>query len=283
MTTFILQPVIAGPSVEALSSADVAGNIIRHVSNMAPVVTGWSTNDLWADGTTEATTGQVLRRWTGTAFAPARGTAGGTAATYFDQFSLSDGTVVNGTNWVTGFTPASGTGYGVTCQGGKARFTTSNLGSYDFAARISRRYQTNTADQNMSFSFKFDSTECYPIIWARADNAMATTTGYALSIDKGTWDVTKWVAGVNSALTTPTGSHDFGFAEGIEYSCRFRVVGSTVGVKIWVSTDVEPAAWDYSATDATISASGAWGISVQPGAAATVSNFYIDNFTLEAA
>jgi hypothetical protein len=282
MATYILQPVIAGPSTEPLDNSDVAGNVIRHVSTMAPVVTGWNVNDLWADSTTEATTGQVLRRFTGTGFLPARGTAGGSAPVYFDQFSLSNGTVVNATNWITGFTPSTGSGYGVTCQDGRARFTTSNAGGFAFSSRISRRFQTNAADYNMSFSFKYDSTTPSVILWARADNTMGFTTGYSLELGKGDWTITKWVAGVQSPLTTAVGDRSYGFAEGIEYSLRYRIVGSSVGVKIWPSAQVEPSAWDYQATDATISASGAWGIAAGAGSAAINHNFYVDNFTLEA-
>jgi hypothetical protein len=170
----------------------------------------------------------------------------------------------------------------VTCQGGKARFTTSNLGGFNFAARISRRFQTSAADYNMSMSFKFDSTSPSPILWARADTGLGVATGYALEIGKGTWTITKWVSSSQSPLTTPVGTKTFGYADGIEYSVRFRVVGSTVQARVWLSADVEPSGWDYSATDSTISASGAWGIYAGAGNAAVNHNFFVDNFTLEA-
>lgn len=272
MSTYILQPIFAGPTVAPLDSSDVAGNTIRNVGVTQPVTTSWNVGDVWID-TSNGSTANVVRIWTGTAFSPS-----GTAALLFDQFTLSDGTAWSTANWVTAQTPTAGTGYGATVLSNQGKITTSNVGGFSPTARIGRRANiTNPADANVSFSFKFDSTDALPAIFIRANAAIDTTTGYAITFTKGTWGLSKWVTGSSTAVGT---SQTYGFSVGSLYSARFRVVGTTIQARVWNATDSEPSTWGVNTTDSTISAAGGVGITVGGSSGATNNSFYIDNFTI---
>jgi hypothetical protein len=67
MSSYVLQPIGAGPAVTAFDPQ------IRYVGSSIPVPgSTWTTSDLWIDTLDEGTTGIVIRRWTGSVFIPAR-------------------------------------------------------------------------------------------------------------------------------------------------------------------------------------------------------------------
>lgn len=275
MARWALQP-ITNTGVVPVGDTTTSGPVIRYVGAAAPTASAWNVNDLWVDTTTESTA-QVLRRWTGTAFAPARSSA----PLINDLFTGTDGAAWNSSNWALGANPTTGTGYGATISTNRGKLTTSNSGSYLGTARISRKVNlADRADINCVFSFTFDSTECYPTFLARSNSTLDTSTGYVLGLDKGSFYVGK-IASFTTTLLTPTGGVAYGYGDGIKYSCRFRVVGTTIQARVWTATDPEPSTWGYSGTDSTITAAGAFGIALGTGSAATSSSFYFDDFTLE--
>lgn len=275
MGTYILQPVIAGPVTAPLDDVSIVGNQIRYVGPYTPVTTAWDVSDIWIDTLNSATT-NVTRIWTGTAFAPARSVA---APLLVDLFTGSDGAVWNVSNWAAGTNPSAGTGGGATLLSNRGALTTSNIGNSAASGAISRKANLATqADCNLSFSFKFDATSCSPRVFIRGDSALNGTTGYAVSFSKGTWSISKYVSSVKTDLLANVA---YGFAVGVLYSCRFRVVGSAVQVRVWTATAAEPPAWGYNATDTSITAAGAVGFTNTPGVPAVAGTWYVDNVTIE--
>lgn len=275
MTTYILQPIGAGPAVEALDASDTIGEAIRSVGSSTPITTSWSAGQIWID-TLNGATANVIRVWSGSAFVPARSTA---LPLLVDPFTGSNGAALS--NWVTGVDPSTGTGGGATIQSNQARFQTSTTGEFGSGGRIARRANiTNPTDANMAFSFKFDSTSPGVRAWMRAENTMAGDHGYFMEIEKGVWRVSKAVSTVESALGADL---TFGGVEGTLYSARLRVVGTTVQAKLWTAADAEPTSWDFTTTDSAVSAAGAVGFDVINGGASGASaNFFVDDVTIEA-
>lgn len=272
MPTYFLQPIEEQEGGGFQPSPVDLGNRIRYVGQDAPNTTGWSANSFWYDTTDEGTTGAVMRRWTGTAFVPAP-----TAPLLDEDFAGANGNPW-GANWTTGRNPTAGTGGGATLQDGYGKLTTSNAGSYNGGARVSRRADiTAPTDVNVVFSFKFDSTECYPRVYARADNAIDTDDGYFMDIQKG-----EYYIGYSNGYATTDLSDPIPFSHtvGATYAARFYVVGTAVRAKVWLLSDTEPAAWGAQATDSTFSSAGAVGFTLGTGAAATSSNFWIDDVVI---
>jgi hypothetical protein len=274
MGTYILQPITTGPAPLPLDGVSVAGNSIRAVQNSNPVTTTWNVGDIWIDTLTTANTTRV---WTGTAFSPARSTS---VPLFQDLFTGTDGVVWNTSNWVTALTPTTGTGYGAVYSGNMGKISSSNTGGGANTSRIGRSVNiTNPTDCNISMTFKFDSTGASPIIWARANSALNGSAGYSLTIQKGLFYMNKWVS--FSATDFNPGGTTYSYADGNSYSMRLRCVGTTIQSRIWNAADAEPATWQVSVTDSTITTAGYIGVSVAAGMATVPANFYIDTFTVD--
>jgi hypothetical protein len=77
------------------------------------------------------------------------------------------------------------------------------------------------------------------------------TTGSAVQMH-----LQKIVAGVTTALTTLATVPGLTHSGGTKFRNRFQVMGSDVRGKIWLASATEPSAWNASATDTDITASG---------------------------
>lgn len=279
MGTFVLQPIIDGPAITPVDTSSVtgSGNVVRSVGSSTPSTTGWAVNDVWIDTLNSATT-NVTRIWTGTAFAPARATA---LPLLTESFTGADAAVWNTGNWVSALNPSAGSGGGATILTNTGKLTSSNVGGYAGTSRISRTANiTNPVDVNLSFSFKFDSTEANPQMWARANSTLNGSSGYLMSFTKGKWYLSKAVAFVGTDFNA--GGTNYGFAEGIWYSARFYVVGTAIKGKVWLATDAEPPTWGYQATDSTYTTANYVGFSNICGNAAAATSIFLDNVTIEA-
>lgn len=278
MGTYILQPITTGPAVAPVDADGTTGggNFIRSVGSTTPSTTGWNANDVWVD-TLNGATANVVRVWSGTAFVPARTAA---LPLLTELFTGSDAAVWNTSNWVTALTPSSGTGHGATILTNQGKLTSSSTGGFASASRISRTANiTNPADANLSFSFKFDSSDAQPQVWIRANSTLNGSAGYCLSLTKGRYYVSKFTS--FTATDFNTGGTAYGFAVGTLYSARFYVVGTAIKAKVWLAADAEPATWGYSTTDSTYTSANYVGFSNLSGATGPTS-YYIDNVTIEA-
>lgn len=265
---------LAGAAWEPLPAAQ--GNAIRQVGPLYPIAVAWNVGDLWADTSNEASS-IVLRRWTGSGFLPAP------TVLHVDHFTGTDGSLLGGT-WTTGRNPSAGTGGGATVQSNALRLQTSNIGGYAGTGRISRRSNI-TAPTNVvvGCALRYDETECYPAIFARAENAIDTQTGYALHFGKS--DDTVWVAKYQSFSGSNLTPADipFSFEDGVNYGARFYVNGSAIKARVWPATEPEPSTWLWEGTDTSITAAGAVGLTNVPGAASVPSNAFIDNWVVQTA
>lgn len=99
--------------------------------------------------------------------------------------------------------------------------------------------------------------------YSQSTNGMlsdSATNGYLFEIVQGTTArISKYVNGVFTDLGSTAFSYS---AVSSLYYMRFQLIGDQLKAKIWLSTDVEPAAWLLEVTDATFN-SGFYGISTQ--------------------
>lgn len=271
MSTYKLQPIIAGPSVAPLDSVNTTGNSIRAVQASTPSTNTWNVNDIWVDTITAGT--PVIRIWTGTAWSPTRSSG---ASLMVDQFT---GTTGNWSTslWTTATNPPTGTGYGATLSSNTGLIATSTTA----LSRISRAANiTSPTDVNISFSFQFDaSTPSNLTVWGRANSLLDSQTGYSLGITKGQYFLSKWAS--YSATDFSGSPATFNFSIGTWYSARFRCVGTTIQARLWLASSAEPATWGITATDSTYTSAGTTGVSLLNANASSVSQMYLDNFVID--
>jgi hypothetical protein len=104
-----------------------------------------------------------------------------------------------------------------------------------------------TTDQGVLLRVTFTGTSSL-VVAVRADQAWSASSalrpnnGYAFSIGPSTAQVQSVVAGTVTGLSL-TGTAPTTATAGIEYKIRFEVVGTTVRVRKWVATDLEPSTW----------------------------------------
>lgn len=105
------------------------------------------------------------------------------------------------------------------------------------------------------------STEL-PQLTVRGSGAAAAENGYLIKFDVNSigYKLQKFVAGVSTDLGTFV---NFTMVSSVWYYVRFRVNGTTLQMRIWRDTEVEPSSWQVTATDSAVSAAGWVGITQQ--------------------
>lgn len=82
----------------------------------------------------------------------------------------------------------------------------------------------------------------------RGSGSAGTENCYRVVLfDNGTWQLSKFVAGVSTVLSTCTRS----FLSGSIYWVRFRANGTTIQARVWNDGDVEPSTWVSDAVSIT--------------------------------
>lgn len=113
------------------------------------------------------------------------------------------------------------------------------------------------ANVEVLFKWKTGTTINPPAAILRASGAAATEQGYWLGGFNATQKhLGKYVGGTFTNITNIAAA----FAASTWYLTRARVNGTTVQQKTWLATDPEPASWDSTATDSSISAAGKVGV-----------------------
>lgn len=282
-----IRRILSDGTLEAAPSGGSAGAtnanvlVVRSIGSTRPTTTGWAVNDAWLDTTSG---GSTLRIWSGSAFVPAEAGAP-TLGTLLlsDDFTGTDGAVWNASKWALGVDPSVGAGGAATLLSGAGVLQTSNAGSYNGSAVITRRASiTDAADVNALFRFKFDSTQSYLSVYIRHNtNNVDGNNGYGFnaSIPDSGWSISK-----NTAYSGPTlgSSQTLAFTAGTWYWCRFSCIGTAIKGKVWVDGVTEPGTFPVSVTDSTYTAAGKTGFRVAGGAAASSSRVFIDDITLRA-
>lgn len=274
MATFKLQPIIGStPTIAPYDDVNTLGNTIRYVGNSTPNTTVWNANDVWVD--TQSPTTPVVRVWSGSVFQPARSSG---VSLFTEYFNGTDGVTVPTGTWAVATTPASGSGSGFTYSGNTGWLK----GGTGSGTKIARSIViTNPTDCNISTSLKFPSgaTPQNMIVWARANSALDSSSGYSITITPGKFYLNKWASFV--ATDFNPGGTAYNYAPDTWYSVRLRVVGTTVQGKIWLTASAEPATWTVSTTDSSITAAGYIGVQCLNATGSGGSSVYIDNFIVD--
>ena len=91
---------------------------------------------------------------------------------------------------------------------------------------------------------------------ARASGTGTTETGYAAYIQDDDLRVTKYVSGTSTSVVTQA----LTLLANTDYWLRFRVNGTALQARIWLTTESEPVTWNIDTTDTSISAAGWSGV-----------------------
>ena len=190
-----------------------------------------------------------------------------------DGTGKTNGAALDTAKWVT---QGSSTG-AATYQSEAMRFATGTAGSYDGNSRITRNFNyTYAADGVLTGTYTIDASEPYGYItWRATASDMDYVDGYALSVTKS-W-AAKLIRLDTYVATTIGVTSSFTHTAGVKYHYEINVSGSTFTVYLWADGGSRPSSPTLTATDATYSAAGIWGISVGAGNAATAHTITFDD------
>ena len=176
--------------------------------------------------------------------------------------------------WAEGSTPVGGW---ATINGNVGQLGTGAQGSYAGAARVSRRQTGSYVDTDATLRFRRTVGESFLQVFARANTAVDTASGYAVDISPSAVTLRRYnnygSVVLGTALNTAVPLNTW-------YRLRYRVVGSQIAFKLWADGATEPAAWDRDTTDTGITAAGSFGFSLAGGAAASSSVAEVDDVTV---
>ena len=195
-----------------------------------------------------------------------------------DTFTGANGAAW-GSEWALGRNPTAGGG--ATIQSNTGRLQSGTVAGYDFGDRIARRVAGATVkDQDVTFRFMHDGTECYPELWLRSTNPeLDGGTGYAVafSLDGGQISLSRQVSFTGTALGSPINKT---LTSGSWYRIRVQTIATALRVRVWNDGDAEPTTWNINLSDTTpaLQVAGYTGLSLGGGGDATVANFFIDDF-----
>jgi chitodextrinase len=192
-------------------------------------------------------------------------------------------TGANGAAWGAGWTTAVSNGT-ATQQSG-----TGELAFTDVAGAYARAQLSGLAartDSDTVFSFQFSSTTAIQYVTAFTrgsggwQGGWRPINGYGVEMrnSSGTIEVIKNVNGTQTTLATVTGAKAVSTAK---QWLRLRVVGSTIQFKSWVDGTAEPAAWESTVTDTSVTAAGQLHLStIRGGSNVGAKNVRIDDLAV---
>lgn len=165
-----------------------------------------------------------------------------------------------------------------TIQSNRGRLGTGTAGGYASSDKQAYRIDIGSVtDCEVLVSFTIDATECYPFFHVRSASAeIDEATTYRLRLGRDHLILEKVIAFSYTALGEgPTGQ----ITEGVQYTLRFRAVGSSLQARMWAAGGTEPSSWQIDVTDASIT-SGYLGVEAAGGAAASATYVYFDNLAI---
>ncbi len=201
-----------------------------------------------------------------------------------DSFSGKNGAGW-GSHWALGRNPDSGQGGGATLRSGTGRLSTSDLGAVG-AARVSRKADLpDITDVDVRFTFRFDATTCYPLLYVRANDALDTRTGDFLGVGEDGSYVIGRDTNYRSTGPLPTvgdGSTaaTFHVVRGATYDAHFAADGHDLYATIWPTGEPEPTHWALHVHDPATARPGAVGFTVGGGTAKKPSNWFVDDVAI---
>jgi hypothetical protein len=196
------------------------------------------------------------------------GPAGGSNVLATDTFST--GSSWSGT-WTTG---ASTTGASATVGSGVGNINAGTLTGFN-GYRAQMVNIATRQDTEVLTSFRFNSSDALFIVGLRGpSDGFLNSTSYFVKVAKGgAIDLKKVVSGTETTIATAAS----GTSAGTWYQVRFRLVGTSLQVKLW--TGSEPGTWTLTGTDSAITAAGYTFVGAAGGSAAS-GNIDVDDVTV---
>lgn len=176
--------------------------------------------------------------------------------------------------WVVAKMPTGGVQQILSNEG---RLTTgAAIGSYSSTDAIAMRHSIQAANVDVTFTIRRITSDCSPSFVLRCDQAnLDPQNGVSIPMSGSNVkasQVVNWaytdIATVAKAWTLAT-----------NFRVRVQAAGTTIRVKQWPATGSEPATWDITGTT-TVTASGYFGFSLSPGAAAGAYTAAYDDITV---
>ena len=187
-------------------------------------------------------------------------------------------TAADGSAWPAPWTVAKMPTGGVQqIVSGEGRLTTgAAIGSYSSTDAIAMRHSIQAANVDVTFTIRRITSDCSPSFVLRCDQAnLDPQNGISIPMSGSNVkasQVVNWaytdIATVAKAWTLAT-----------NFRVRVQATGTTIRVKQWPATGSEPATWDITGTT-TVTASGYFGFSLSPGAAAGAYTAAYDDITV---
>jgi hypothetical protein len=203
------------------------------------------------------------------------------AAPFFaDSFPGADGSVWETAKWSTD-TGTAGTAT-ADVRGGQGRMRFENVAN----ARVQMvAKSTKVVDSELLASFRYDSvtTRGYLYFFARGTGNWVNGypgSSYFVQLVNNDTSAQLWKS-VNGVTTSLVNLPGVAAVTTTKQWVRMQVKGSTIKVRVWTDGTPEPAAWEVSATDTTVTAAGVSQLKWWRSSASTAAReVYIDDLTV---
>jgi hypothetical protein len=175
------------------------------------------------------------------------------AVVFAESFAGADGSA-----WVSGrWTGDTQTTASLDVLGGAGRMGFQNVSGARAQAKAT---MTATADTETLMSFRFPSTapRGYFYLFARGSGNWVSGypgTSYFLQFGNDDSSVQLWKSSAGTTTQLASVANAAAVTTTKQW-VRFRVEGSTLKAKVWTDGAAEPAAWEVSASDSTVTAAG---------------------------
>ena len=200
------------------------------------------------------------------------------AVVFTDSFTGSDGA-----SWAADWSTAVSNG-SATIQGNAGALSVNDVSGASAKAMLTAPTALQDMDLTLSYQWSANTARAYLDFWVRGSGGWRGNygprdgIGFELYSDSATGYLQHSVAGTTTNLLTMTSLQTVTTAK---QWLRFRVVGTTVSVKVWLDGVSEPSAWSYTYTDSTTFADGLPTIAVnRAGTNSGVKTVTIDDLVL---
>jgi hypothetical protein len=197
-------------------------------------------------------------------------------------------TGTNGAAWPAQWTTGGVNSANGTIQGNAGQLTFGTGTSYASGARAQLSGLTATRDLDVTVQVTFSQVTTEEYFWialrSSPDGVTGTpTNAYFLNLYPAngatSGEVEKRVSGTSTTLSN--GLVLGTWTAGVARNVRFQAVGNTVQVKVWNVGAAEPATWNYSTTDTSLSGTtGTVWFGTFVGAGSTPGTVSVDNLTV---
>ena len=189
----------------------------------------------------------------------------------------------DGSPWPAAWTPTTANG-SVTTQGGAGVLSINDVSGANARAQLTGL--ANQVDSELLTSFQWNAATptAFLSFYLRGSGGWANSyrpsngLGIQIQSNSGTVAVQRNVNGTTTQLTSVAGAQPVTTAK---QWLRLRLVGSTLQFKIWTDGQPEPAAWEGTVTDSSVSGGGQLYVSLNRGSSNTgLKNVRLDDLQI---